>query len=1420
MSCAFRKGQSVEPYRSQQQQETLGRVRHRVLAPMQSSNRRAVASLERGVAAFKSGDEVIVGRMELDSHADTIVAGRNCVVLHLTGRVCDVTPYDESYEAKKAVPIVSAATGHTCPVTGERRIIVLHEALSMPSLPHSLVNPNQLRYFGATVQDNPWHRDPVHIANPDGSVVIPLAIDGTTIFVDTWMPSQQDLEMFPHFELSSKHEWDPGTVTFPQSDRRTREELIMRAAANVSAVHHSNYGGDSAYIAGTDEETDSDDTVVFDMDRISRRIISSIVVSDIPTTDAVDTAVGEITAGASHGMQDVLPARTFISKDRHSDVSPEDLSDRWCISVAQAKLTLKATTQRLVRSAVMPLARRYRADRVFERPRFRALVATDTMDARVPSYWGNQYCQVFATKEFFAAAYPIAKKSDCAEALQDFIRDWGVPDKMIFDGSREQGGKHTKFIETLKKYDIDHHVTELQRSNENPAEGTIRELRKRWLREMFKKGVPRRCWDYGIPHVAEIMRLTASHSGRLHGRTPLELITGETPDISQWLDFGFWDRVYYKENAGLGEVSIGRFLGVAHNTGRLMSFWILPASGIVISRSTVQRITNLEMRTDVTKQRIAEYDGLLADRLKDDELRGMVGSKPDPNDWADLIDGDAAFAEEFSRVFNSEEVKEADDEFSPDSYDTYLNMELALDRGGENPEFARVTKRLKNKDGIPIGKANENPMLDTRIYEVEYPDGKKQALSANLIAQNLFAQCDSDGHRSVMFDSIIEHRTDGSDVKQQDAFIVNKHGAKRRVETTKGWEILVQWKDGSTTWSVMKDVKDSYPIQLAEYAVSNRISQEPAFAWWVPYVLKKRNRIIAKTKVKYWERTHKFGIKIPKSVEEALRFDAEDGNTLWWDAICKEMKVVRPAFEVHEGKVEDLVGYQFIRCHMIFDIKMGENFKRKARFVADGSRTETPASIAYSSVVSRDSVRIALTIAALNDLKVLACDIEAAYLTADCREKVYTKAGPEFGSDSGKVMVIRKALYGLKSSGAAFHALMAQTLHDMNYLPTKADQDVWIRPAVKPDGSEYYEMVLCYVDDLIAIGADATITMDQIRATFKLKDNKVEEPDIYLGAKLAKMHTASGTECWTMSAADYCKAAVENVEVRLAKTGEALPRKCNTPLASSYVPELDTTPELKADGLHYYQELIGVLRWAVEIGRVDILLEVSEMSTFLACPRIGHLQALFHVFGYLKAHLKRKLAFDPDHPSIDPSRFKKYSWEDFYRDAKEAIPDDMPKPRGKVMSTHCFEDASHASNMANRRSQTGILLFCNRAPVIWHSKKQNTVETSTFGSEFNAMKNAVELIEALRYKLRMFGVPIDGETNVFCDNEAVVKNVSAPESVLRKKHHAIAYHRCREAVAAGTIRIAKEGTETNLSDLFTKKLPRDRREQLLGYFCY
>jgi hypothetical protein len=149
---------------------------------------------------------------------------------------------------------------------------------------------------------------------------------------------------------------------------------------------------------------------------------------------------------------------------------------------------------------------------------------------------------------------------------------------------------------------------------------------------------------------------------------------------------------------------------------------------------------------------------------------------------------------------------------------------------------------------------------------------------------------------------------------------------------------------------------------------------------------------------------------------------------------------------------------------------------------------------------------------------------------------------------------------------------------------------------------------------------------------------------------------------------------------------------------------------------------------------------MSLLSSYLTMPRVGHLEQALHIFGYLKTHPKRKIGFDPLHPKIIKNRFKKCDQSEFYRDAEEAIPRNRPKPRGKGMSTHCFVDAKHAGDTETRRSQTSVLLFCNRAPVIWHSKLQNSVEASTFGSEFTAMKNSIEMIEALWYKLRIFGV--------------------------------------------------------------------------------
>ena len=274
------------------------------------------------------------------------------------------------------------------------------------------------------------------------------------------------------------------------------------------------------------------------------------------------------------------------------------------------------------------------------------------------------------------------------------------------------------------------------------------------------------------------------------------------------------------------------------------------------------------------------------------------------------------------------------------------------------------------------------------------------------------------------------------------------------------------------------------------------------------------------------------------------------------------MKNVRPAFEMFDKRKEDItIGYQQIKCHMIFDVKLGENFRRKARLLGGGHTTTAPASITYSSVVSRDSVIIALTIAELNDLDILACDIQNAYLTALCRENIWTKAGPEFGSEEGTTMIVNMALYGLKSYIAAFRAKLARVIHDIGYTPSKADPDVWIRPEVNPDRAEYCEMMLFYVYDVFAISDMPMRTMDGIRSVFKLKDDKAEVPDMYLGATLSQVETETGTKCWSMSLEKYVKAALENLESKLGKSDMHLP-KFRTPMSTSYHPSEGITKEL------------------------------------------------------------------------------------------------------------------------------------------------------------------------------------------------------------------------------------------------------------------
>jgi hypothetical protein len=171
-----------------------------------------------------------------------------------------------------------------------------------------------------------------------------------------------------------------------------------------------------------------------------------------------------------------------------------------------------------------------------------------------------------------------------------------------------------------------------------------------------------------------------------------------------------------------------------------------------------------------------------------------------------------------------------------------------------------------------MGRANTNLMLDKRTYEIEFPDGRSDEYTANMIAENMYAQCDIEGRKYNIMEGIIDHRTDGHAVAHADMYI--KHGRNKKVrKTTKGWHLCVEWKYGTTSWERLVDLKESNPVEVAEYAATKSLLDTPAFIWWAPYVLQKLTRNIAAVTKRYHKRTHKFGIEVPKSWDDSVKLD-------------------------------------------------------------------------------------------------------------------------------------------------------------------------------------------------------------------------------------------------------------------------------------------------------------------------------------------------------------------------------------------------------------------------------------------------------------------------------------------------------------------------------------------------------------------
>ena len=253
--------------------------------------------------------------------------------------------------------------------------------------------------------------------------------------------------------------------------------------------------------------------------------------------------------------------------------------------------------------------------------------------------------------------------------------------------------------------------------------------------------------------------------------------------------------------------------------------------------------------------------------------------------------------------------------------------------------------------------------------------------------------------------------------------------------------------------------------------------------------------------------------------------------------------------------------------------------------------------------------------------------------------------------------------------------------------------------------------------------------------------------------------------------------------------GENPSRKCNSPLEKGDHPELDESELLDDDGIHQYQSLIGSLQWAISLGRFDVATAVMSMSSFRVAPRVGHIERVKRICGYIYKFKEGCIRVRTEVPDYSDLPVPHYDWaRTVYGEVKEEVPENAPPPKGKGVLTTTYKDANLNHCLVSGKAVSGILHLLNQTPVDWYTKKQATVEAATYGSEFSSGRTAIEQITALRIELRYLGVPILGPSYLFGDNESVVKSSTIPHSLLHKRHHALSYHKVREAIASGMIR--------------------------------
>jgi hypothetical protein len=798
---------------------------------------RRIVNLRRFVCANKRTTQVSSNRCELDSHADTCVAGSNTLLVAHDDCTVSVHPYSGEYAPINDVKIGTVATLWIDPQTGRSYILIIHEALYFGDrLPETLINPNQLRAHGLKVDDVPKQFDSMSshsIHTKKSDVRISLDLDGIISGFESRKPTWDEYEEYPKLELTSLIKWKPSSSAFAKEERRH-----VSSTKRLATICEASPDNHFRQVAAARAYHDSQHAVEFDDDLFSSLSHNVHAASDDLGGNGIE----------GHVDDDVYPKTdehrrlfSLSTGEQRSVLTPEVLAQRWNIGLEAAKRTLQATTQSGIRNVLAPGERkvRQRLDHL-KYPTLKGRFWSDTSFANVKSLRGHQTAQHFTNGLGYERFYPMRSKSEAPTALMSFIQDAGIPSTLVTDNAHEE--MQGEWGQTCRVYHIQQKNTVPYSPWQNLAEASVRAIKQGIRRATSRKRSPKRLWCYCGQWVAAIRRLTALDLPQLDGQVPESYVLGSTVDISAYAQFDWYEYVWYSEPKASfpnEKKCLGRWLGIAEVSIDIMASYILTESGSVVVRKSIWALSSDERQTDEIKQATKELDEKISLKIGDavtvaaekakaskDKKKIALYTPPPPEDlWNDLDDAD-----DVVDPFDPDSTKLEADESTPEACDEYLTAEVLLPHGGEFLK-AIVKGRKRDHDGAPIGTRNANPLLDSRQYEVEFPDGSTEAFTANLIAENLLSQVDAEGRSYSILREIVDHRTNGKALSKDDASKMTKRGREQLRHTTQGWDIQVEWKDGSTSWVPLKDLKESNPVELAEYAVANKLVEAPAFAW-------------------------------------------------------------------------------------------------------------------------------------------------------------------------------------------------------------------------------------------------------------------------------------------------------------------------------------------------------------------------------------------------------------------------------------------------------------------------------------------------------------------------------------------------------------------------------------------------------------